>query len=113
MGRDVAVPAAAYSNTGGGGPQRSFGGRQPPPTQVWPGSVETVKDIEENIWSPRLGIKGKVDITVQVKLQNRDNKVNPIIVLRIFKVLDQNPKRIIIFGLQDLRSMDSPSKYSI
>lgn len=75
MGRDVAVPPAAYSNTGGGGPQRSFGGRPPPPTQLWPGAVEAVKDIEENIWSPRLGIKGKVDITVQVKLQNRDKKV--------------------------------------
>ena len=44
--------------------------------QLWPGTVEAVKDIEENIWSPRLGIKGKVDITVQVKLHNRDKQVN-------------------------------------
>ncbi len=40
----------------------------------WPGTVEAIKDIEENIWSPRLGMKGKVDLTVQVKLQNRDAK---------------------------------------
>lgn len=41
---------------------------------IWSGQVETIKDIEENIWSPRLGIKGKVDLTVQVKLQNKDVK---------------------------------------
>jgi len=26
-------------------------------------------------WSPRLGIKGKVDITVEVKLHKRDKQV--------------------------------------
>lgn len=49
-------------------------GRQPQPCQIWPGTVEAIKDIEENIWSPRLGIKGKVDLTVQVKMQNKDRK---------------------------------------
>ena len=42
--------------------------------QIWPGTVETIKDIEENIWSPRLGIKGKVDLTVQVKMRHKDRK---------------------------------------
>ncbi len=75
-GKDVKPPDAAYSNTGGGGSQRSFGGRPPPPPQIWPGNVEAINDIEENIWSPRLGIKGKVDLTIQVKLKQKDKKVS-------------------------------------
>jgi len=49
----------------------------------WKGKVETIQDIEENIWSPRLGIKGKIDLTVNVSLpykdkQGRRNKVVPL-----------------------------------
>ena len=36
------------------------------PVSMWSGKIETVCDIEENIWSPWLGIKGKVDFTVKV-----------------------------------------------
>ncbi|KAL4232940.1 Tripartite DNA replication factor [Mactra antiquata] len=32
-----------------------------------------VYDIEENIWSPRFGIKGKIDLTVKAKTQNDRN----------------------------------------
>jgi DNA replication ATP-dependent helicase Dna2 len=74
-GRNVVPPPAAYANAGGGGSQKSYGGRPPPPPQMWPGQVEAIMDIEENIWSPRLGIKGKVDLTVQVKMQHKDKKV--------------------------------------
>lgn len=31
------------------------------------GKIDDVKDIEENIWLPELGIKGKIDVTVDVK----------------------------------------------
>ena len=40
--------------------------------QIWPGTVETIKDIEENIWSPRLGIKGMV--VRAVKFSSGDTK---------------------------------------
>ncbi|KAF6198464.1 hypothetical protein GE061_008212 [Apolygus lucorum] len=43
----------------------------------WPGEIVTIKDIEENIWSPTLGIKGKIDATLQVKI-NRKSKVMPL-----------------------------------
>ncbi|XP_078361987.1 DNA replication ATP-dependent helicase/nuclease DNA2-like isoform X2 [Oculina patagonica] len=33
--------------------------------------VSALKDIEENIWSPRFGLKGKVDATVEVKIDRR------------------------------------------
>ena len=31
----------------------------------WEGKVTDVVDIEENLWSPRLGMKGKIDLTVE------------------------------------------------
>ncbi|XP_017791107.1 PREDICTED: DNA replication ATP-dependent helicase/nuclease DNA2 [Habropoda laboriosa] len=34
------------------------------------GRITHVHDIEENIWDPKLGIKGKVDITVEVKINS-------------------------------------------
>lgn len=34
------------------------------------GTIERIDDIEENIWIPRLGLKGKVDVSVQVKKGN-------------------------------------------
>lgn len=37
-------------------------------------SVEEALDIEENIWSPMFGIKGKVDITVTANLLNKSTK---------------------------------------
>lgn len=33
----------------------------------WKGKIDTIEDIEENFWCPELGVKGKVDLTVQVK----------------------------------------------
>lgn len=33
-------------------------------------SVSKVTDIEESIWSPRWGVKGKVDLTVEVKVRS-------------------------------------------
>lgn len=34
--------------------------------KVFEGKISEVQDIEENIWSPRLGLKGKIDATVSV-----------------------------------------------
>jgi DNA replication ATP-dependent helicase Dna2 len=36
--------------------------------EKWDGTISAIHDIEENIWAPRLGIKGKVDVTVEVKI---------------------------------------------
>ncbi|EDO44587.1 predicted protein, partial [Nematostella vectensis] len=33
--------------------------------------VSQLRDIEENVWSPRFGLKGKVDATVEVKIDRR------------------------------------------
>ena len=35
--------------------------------------IEAVPDIEENLWEPRLGIKGKIDITAKIDAMNLGN----------------------------------------
>ncbi|XP_048864961.1 DNA replication ATP-dependent helicase/nuclease DNA2 isoform X2 [Brienomyrus brachyistius] len=34
-------------------------------------TVTDIVDIEENIWSPRFGLKGKIDVTARVQIQRR------------------------------------------
>nr|XP_012144834.1 PREDICTED: DNA replication ATP-dependent helicase/nuclease DNA2-like isoform X5 [Megachile rotundata] len=41
------------------------------------GRITHIRDIEENIWLPKLGIKGKVDITAEVQMNSR-RKIVPI-----------------------------------
>ena len=43
----------------------------------WRGNIKEIQDIEENVWSPKYGIKGKIDLTV--KTSNRGvSKVVPL-----------------------------------
>jgi DNA replication ATP-dependent helicase Dna2 len=37
--------------------------------------VHKVLDIEENVWSPMFGLKGKIDATVQVMHRNTQGKM--------------------------------------
>ncbi|XP_074522207.1 DNA replication ATP-dependent helicase/nuclease DNA2 [Halichoeres trimaculatus] len=36
-------------------------------------TVSELADIEENVWSPRFGLKGKIDVTAQVRVQRPRN----------------------------------------
>ncbi|XP_077570114.1 DNA replication ATP-dependent helicase/nuclease DNA2 isoform X1 [Stigmatopora nigra] len=36
-------------------------------------TVTELVDIEENVWSPRFGLKGKIDLTAQVRIKRRRN----------------------------------------
>lgn len=40
-------------------------------TEQFQGQIESIQDIEENVWVPRLGLKGKIDATVMVKCKNQ------------------------------------------
>ncbi|CAJ1048869.1 DNA replication ATP-dependent helicase/nuclease DNA2 [Xyrichtys novacula] len=39
-------------------------------------TVTELADIEENVWSPRFGLKGKIDLTARVKIQRPRNGTN-------------------------------------
>ncbi|XP_030756955.1 DNA replication ATP-dependent helicase/nuclease DNA2 [Sitophilus oryzae] len=45
----------------------------PPKKGDWKGTISKIEDIEENIWCPDLGWKGKVDVTIKY-----GNKVMPL-----------------------------------
>lgn len=32
--------------------------------------IDKINDIEENIWVPQLGLKGKVDVSVKIRRRN-------------------------------------------
>lgn len=50
--------------------------------QPYEGRVGEIRDIEENIWSPRLGLKGKIDATVTV-YQPNDSRLRKVVPLEI------------------------------
>ncbi|XP_068218032.1 DNA replication ATP-dependent helicase/nuclease DNA2-like [Palaemon carinicauda] len=43
----------------------------------WQGNILEIHDIEENIWSPKFGVKGKVDLTVKTRCRG-STKVVPL-----------------------------------
>lgn len=41
-------------------------------TDNFTGTIDSIQDIEESIWVPRLGLKGKIDVSVQVKCRQKN-----------------------------------------
>lgn len=41
-------------------------------------AVTDIEDVEENIWSPRLGVKGKIDVTVKIKSPANSSQLAPL-----------------------------------
>lgn len=35
----------------------------------WKGSIDDIEDVEENIWCPEFGLKGKIDVTIRANKQ--------------------------------------------
>uniref|UniRef100_A0A8C7Y0A8 DNA replication ATP-dependent helicase/nuclease n=1 Tax=Oryzias sinensis TaxID=183150 RepID=A0A8C7Y0A8_9TELE len=55
-------------------PSRAPGGCQESNAVV---TVTDLTDIEENVWSPRFGLKGKIDVTAQVQIQRPRTSRSP------------------------------------
>jgi DNA replication ATP-dependent helicase Dna2 len=60
---------------------------KPPPCQSnskpFEGRIAEVKDIEENIWSQRLGLKGKIDITASIYSFNNSKTFRSIVPIEV------------------------------
>lgn len=50
---------------------RASGACRDSPPQV---TVQELVDIEENVWSPRFGLKGKIDLTARIRIQRPPNR---------------------------------------
>ncbi|XP_033169254.1 DNA replication ATP-dependent helicase/nuclease DNA2 [Drosophila mauritiana] len=46
--------------------------------EVYSGRIHEICDIEENLWVPQLGLKGKVDVSVKVKNQRQREEIVPL-----------------------------------
>nr|XP_016937347.1 DNA replication ATP-dependent helicase/nuclease DNA2 [Drosophila suzukii] len=48
------------------------------PPEVYRGRIHEIRDIEENLWVPQLGLKGKVDVSVKVRNHLRKEEIIPL-----------------------------------
>lgn len=64
VGRRFCLYGSSYSN--GRGSSRDL-------TSTSVATVAELTDIEENMWSPRFGLKGKIDVAAQVQIQRPPN----------------------------------------
>ncbi|XP_017012986.2 DNA replication ATP-dependent helicase/nuclease DNA2 [Drosophila takahashii] len=49
------------------------------PPEVYRGRIAEIRDIEENLWVPQLGLKGKVDVSVRVrKSKQQEEQIIPL-----------------------------------
>ncbi|CAG5044257.1 unnamed protein product [Parnassius apollo] len=55
----------------------------PKPNNKWTGHIEKVLDIEENICCPQLGLKGKIDATLEVTIHERQSQQREIVPLEL------------------------------
>ncbi|CAG2246333.1 DNA2 [Mytilus edulis] len=46
-------------------------------------NITKVTDIEENIWCPRYGVKGKIDLTVEIQIKNKERYEKCIVPLEL------------------------------
>ncbi|XP_063396497.1 DNA replication ATP-dependent helicase/nuclease DNA2-like isoform X1 [Mytilus trossulus] len=46
-------------------------------------NITKVIDIEENIWCPRYGVKGKIDLTVEIQIKNKERYEKCIVPLEL------------------------------
>ena len=67
----------------------------------WTGHIDKILDIEENLCCPKLGLKGKIDATVQVTIHERNGKKNKnwsSRIIRILKLKTQTQTQSIYFN---------------
>lgn len=43
-------------------------------SDAWPGKIDQVVDIEDTLWMPQFGLKGKLDLTSTVRKSNNPYK---------------------------------------
>ncbi|OPJ84724.1 DNA replication ATP-dependent helicase/nuclease DNA2 [Patagioenas fasciata monilis] len=74
--------------------------------------IEDILDIEENIWSPRFGLKGKIDVTARVKIHRQSGVQSRIMPLEIKSGKESNSiehrSQVILYTLLNLERRVDP-----
>ncbi|XP_069835209.1 DNA replication ATP-dependent helicase/nuclease DNA2 [Dendropsophus ebraccatus] len=73
--------------------------------------VSEFLDIEENVWSPRFGLKGKIDVTAKVKIHQK-SKVNKVMPLELKTGKESNSiehrSQVILYTLLSQERREDP-----
>ncbi|XP_075361450.1 DNA replication ATP-dependent helicase/nuclease DNA2 isoform X2 [Mycteria americana] len=83
-------------------------------TEDFPSKIEIVDilDIEENIWSPRFGLKGKIDVTARVKIHHQSGVQSRIMPLELKSGKESNSiehrSQVILYTLLNLERRIDP-----
>ncbi|KFV40910.1 DNA replication ATP-dependent helicase/nuclease DNA2, partial [Tyto alba] len=74
--------------------------------------IVDILDIEENIWSPRFGLKGKIDVTARVKIHRRTGVQSRIMPLELKSGKESNSiehrSQVILYTLLNLERRVDP-----
>ncbi|XP_051475691.1 DNA replication ATP-dependent helicase/nuclease DNA2 isoform X2 [Apus apus] len=74
--------------------------------------VVDILDIEENIWSPRFGLKGKIDVTAKVKIQCQSGEQSRVMPLELKSGKESNSiehrSQVILYTLLNLERRVDP-----
>ncbi|XP_045771090.1 DNA replication ATP-dependent helicase/nuclease DNA2 isoform X2 [Maniola jurtina] len=69
----------------------------------WNGKIEKVLDIEENVCCPQLGLKGKIDATLQVSIHDRGDAKTAIVPLELksgrASVSAEHRGQLVLYGM--------------
>uniref|UniRef100_V9K7U5 DNA replication ATP-dependent helicase/nuclease n=1 Tax=Callorhinchus milii TaxID=7868 RepID=V9K7U5_CALMI len=75
-------------------------------------TVTDIEDIEENIWSPRFGIKGKIDVTASVKIHRQSKSQTRIMPLELKTGKESNSiehrSQVILYTLLSQERREDP-----
>jgi len=60
--------------SGGNIPQELISESARQGSDAWPGKIDDIVDIEDTLWMPQFGLKGKLDLTSNVKKHSKGNR---------------------------------------
>lgn len=75
-------------------------------------TILDIEDVEENIWSPRFGLKGKIDVTASVKIHRRSRTQNRVMPLELKTGKESNSvehrSQVILYTLMSKERREDP-----
>ncbi|XP_078269252.1 DNA replication ATP-dependent helicase/nuclease DNA2 [Rhinoraja longicauda] len=75
-------------------------------------TILDIEDVEENIWSPRFGLKGKIDVTASVKIHRRSRTQNRVMPLELKTGKESNSvehrSQVILYTLMSQELREDP-----
>ncbi|CAH0595352.1 unnamed protein product [Chrysodeixis includens] len=80
----------------------------------WSGHIDKVLDIEENLCCPKLGLKGKIDATVQVTIHDRKGRQRAVVPLELksgrASMSAEHRGQLVLYGMMlSLQGGEDPS----